>query len=179
MREFHLFGVADHSDEDALLVDAIHNDAGYHRLRRLLASQYNRDNQVPDIQVYRYDHSGDRSLTLRHRQHRGRPLDNEASEVLKHVARLWGFNVRLETVDEKDRLMTTQEQTPPGIPNTLSLVWVGETPLGGGGRPPALAASARPPLPSRVFARTPNAQTRAGRRSAPRPPRRPALRGRN
>jgi len=112
MREFRLFGVADHSDEDALVIDAIHNDAGYHRLRRLLAAQHNRDNQVPDIQITRFDHSGDRSLTLRHRQHRGRPLDDAAGEVLKHVARLWGFTVRLETVDEKERLLTTQEQQP-------------------------------------------------------------------
>lgn len=103
MREFHLFAVADHAGEAELRIDSIHNEDGYRRLRRLLAAQYNRDNQIPDIQVQHYERRGDRSLTLRHRQHRGRPLNGEASEVLKHLGRLWGFTVRLETVDEQDR----------------------------------------------------------------------------
>jgi stage V sporulation protein R len=35
-------------------------------------------------------------LTLRHTQHNDRPLHDSAQEVLKHVARLWGFGVHLE-----------------------------------------------------------------------------------
>jgi len=42
---------------------------------------------------------GDRSLTLRHTQYQGRPLAEDALEVLKHVARLWGFGVHLESVN--------------------------------------------------------------------------------
>jgi len=109
MREFHLFAISDHSDKDTLLVDSIHNEQGYRRVRQLLAQQYNRDNQVPDIQVVRYEHQGDRSLTLRHRQHRQRPLSGEADEVLKHLARLWGFTVRLETADERGHVLSIQE----------------------------------------------------------------------
>ena len=45
------------------------------------------------------DVRGDRSLTLRHTQHNNRPLNDEVKEVLKHVGRLWGFMVRLESVD--------------------------------------------------------------------------------
>ncbi len=100
IREFRLFAVADHEEEADLTIDAIHDEHGYRRLRRMLAQQYNRDSQVPDIQVARYDHRGDRSLTLQHRRFRKRPLDTEAEEVLKHLARLWGFTVRLETIDE-------------------------------------------------------------------------------
>ena len=44
------------------------------------------------------DLKGDRSLTLRHTQYNRMPLDKSTKEVLKHVARLWGFKVRLETV---------------------------------------------------------------------------------
>ena len=44
---------------------------------------------------------GDRSLTLRHFQHNDRPLHETAQEVLKHVARLWGFGVQLESVNAK------------------------------------------------------------------------------
>jgi spore cortex formation protein SpoVR/YcgB (stage V sporulation) len=109
MREFHLFAVADHEAEDHLSIDSIHNEQGYRRVRRLLALQYNRDTQVPDIQVTRYDHRGDRSLTLRHRRHRGKPLADEAGEVLKHLARLWGFTVRLETADDDGRVLNERE----------------------------------------------------------------------
>ncbi len=109
MREFRMFGIADDENEEALVVEAIHNEDGYRRLRRLLASQYNRDNLVPDIQVVRYERRGDRSLTLRHRQHRGRPLDESASEVLKHLQRLWGFTVRLVTVDDTGKELSTRE----------------------------------------------------------------------
>ncbi|MGL6109985.1 MAG: SpoVR family protein, partial [Rubrivivax sp.] len=40
-----------------------------------------------------------RSLTLRHFQHNDRPLHDTAQEVLKHVARLWGFGVQLDSVN--------------------------------------------------------------------------------
>ncbi|MBV8063406.1 MAG: SpoVR family protein, partial [Nevskia sp.] len=109
MRQFHLFAVADHEKDDELVVDAIHNEHGFQRLRRLLAMQYNRDQQLPDIQVVRYDQGGDRSLTLRHLQTRKRPLTEEADEVLKHLARLWGFTVRLQTCDEKGVEVKVQE----------------------------------------------------------------------
>lgn len=100
IRELRLFAIADHEAEDALEVCAIHDEQGYRRLRQLLARQYDRDALLPDIQVVNYDRDGGRSLTLRHRRHRGRPLGKEAPEVLAHVARLWGFTVRLEAVNE-------------------------------------------------------------------------------
>ncbi len=109
MREFRLFAIADHEGDDSYRVDAIHNDEGYRRVRRLLAAQYNRDNQVPDVQVLRYEHRGDRSLTLRHRRHRRRPLGDDAEQVLRHLHRLWGFNVRLVTVDENDQEIGARE----------------------------------------------------------------------
>jgi len=97
MREFHLFALADHTDEDALLVDSIHDDRGYRRVRKLLAQQHAQEMRVPDVQVVRFDRDGDRSLTLRHQRRRGRPLTEAAAEVVVHLRRLWGFAVRLET----------------------------------------------------------------------------------
>ena len=55
---------------------------------------------------------GDRSLTLRHIRQNDRPLDDSAEEVIKHVARLWGFKVRLESVDAHERVMQHWEVTP-------------------------------------------------------------------
>jgi stage V sporulation protein R len=101
MREFHLFAVADHWRDENLEIDSIHDDEGYRRVRRVLAGQHQRDTQVPDIQVARYEHDGDRSLTLHHRIFRGRPVaDGEARETLKHLTRLRGFKVSLEGIGE-------------------------------------------------------------------------------
>ena len=50
------------------------------------------------------DHRGDRSLTLRHTQYHRKPLADSAVEVLKHLHRLWGFTVRLETVNEHGKV---------------------------------------------------------------------------
>jgi stage V sporulation protein R len=97
IREFHLFALADHTNEDSIVVDSIHDDRGYRRVRKLLAQQHAQEARVPDVQVVRFDRDGDRSLTLRHQRRRGRPLTEAATEVVKHLRRLWGFAVRLET----------------------------------------------------------------------------------
>jgi stage V sporulation protein R len=99
IRDFHFFAVLDDDDEDKLAVSAIHDDNGYRYIREQLAAQYNLHNREPNIQVWSVDTHGDRSLTLRHSQFQRRPLNAQAEEVLKHVARLWGFDVTLETVD--------------------------------------------------------------------------------
>ena len=97
MREFRLFSVADHEAREMLKVDSIHNDDGYARVRKLLAAQYALDYRLPDIQIVKFDREGDRSLLLRHQALRGRQLvEDEATEVMKHLARLWGFTVRME-----------------------------------------------------------------------------------
>jgi len=100
IREFGLFALEDDSDEDSVEVIAIHNDEGYRQVRRRLAQQYDRDALLPDIQVTGYDRAGDRTLTLRHRRHRGRSLASGADEVLRHAGRLWGYKVRLESIDD-------------------------------------------------------------------------------
>jgi stage V sporulation protein R len=112
MREFHLFAVADHANEDALLVDSIHDDRGYRRVRKLLAQQHALEIRVPDVQVARFERDGDRSLTLRHLRRRGRPLMTEATaQVVAHLRRLWGFAVRLETW-ENDTLVGDVVECP-------------------------------------------------------------------
>jgi len=78
----------------------------------VFAQQYNRDALRPDIQVTRFERDGDRSLTVRHRVHRNRPLSEDFAEVAKHLARLWGFCIRFETAEESDRLRHVQEFRP-------------------------------------------------------------------
>jgi stage V sporulation protein R len=112
MREFRLFSVLDDATQKELEVAAIHDDAGYRRVRESLSRQYDLGSREPNIQVWNVNLRGDRSLTLRHVRHNDRPLDNGAEEVVKHVARLWGFRVRLESVDSHDRVLQHWEVTP-------------------------------------------------------------------
>ena len=75
--------------------------SGYRRVREALSRQYDLGSREPNIQVWNVNLRGDRSLTLRHFQHNDRPLDDSGQEVLKHVARLWGFGVHLESANVK------------------------------------------------------------------------------
>jgi len=99
MREMRLFAIVDDERQSEMEVAAIHDDTGYKRVRESLSHQYDLGSREPNIQVWNVNLRGDRSLTLRHFQHRDRPLADGAQEVLKHVARLWGFGVQLESVN--------------------------------------------------------------------------------
>ncbi|HRF43140.1 MAG TPA: SpoVR family protein [Candidatus Competibacteraceae bacterium] len=110
MRDLKLFAVLDDDTQDELEITAIHDEAGYRRLRLALADQYNLGSREPNIQVWNVAHRQDRSLTLRHTRYHRRPLHPETTdEVLKHLYRLWGFTVRLEAVDEDGRVSLVGE----------------------------------------------------------------------
>jgi stage V sporulation protein R len=96
MREFRLFSVLDDDARKTLEIKSIHDDNGYRALRQQLSEQYDLGHREPNIQVWNVDLRGDRSLTLRHFSHQRRPLGESSATVLKHMATLWGFNVRLE-----------------------------------------------------------------------------------
>jgi len=109
IRDFKLFAITDNDKHRQISVDAIHDDPGYQKVRATLSEQYNLGSIEPNIQVYNVAARGDRSLMLRHTQFQRKPLDKSTDEVLKHVARLWGFNVRLESVDSNGRVTRTFE----------------------------------------------------------------------
>ena len=99
MRDMRLFAINDDEAKSELEVSAIHDDDGYRRLRQALSQQYDLGTREPNIQVWNVNRRGDRTLTLRHSQYLDRPLADGTLEVLKHVARLWGFGVHLESVN--------------------------------------------------------------------------------
>ncbi|MDS4060377.1 MAG: SpoVR family protein, partial [Candidatus Contendobacter sp.] len=102
--------VLDDDMQEELEITAIHDDAGYRRLRLALADQYNLGSREPNIQVWNVAHRQDRSLTLRHTRYHRRPLHPDSTrEVLKHLHRLWGFTVRLEAVDETGKVELVDE----------------------------------------------------------------------
>lgn len=113
MREFRLFAIKDDSQDPELEVSAIHDDIGYRHLREALSKQYDLGSREPNIQVWSVNLRGDRSLTLRHTQHNLRPLNDDTQEVLKHVARLWGFPVHLDSVDTHGETKRRWTVSPP------------------------------------------------------------------
>jgi stage V sporulation protein R len=111
MRDLRLFSIRDDETQSELEVAAIHDEGGYRRLRESLSRQYDLGSREPNIQVWNVNLRGDRSLTLHHFQHNNRPLHDNASDVLKHVGRLWGFGVHLESVNTRGDV--TQHITAP------------------------------------------------------------------
>ena len=78
-------------------------------MRETLASQYALSEREPNVQIVSVDVSGDRSLTLRHFRADRRPLHPMFKDVMKQLAYLWGFTVRLETVNEDGTIDPTHE----------------------------------------------------------------------
>ena len=111
IRDLKLFAVVDDDQRDHLEISTIHDDSGYRAVRQLLAAQYNLGNREPNIQVWQVDRRGDRSLTLRHQRHDGKPLGESTNEMLKHLHRLWGFDVHLHSMDG-DRVVA-EAHIPP------------------------------------------------------------------
>ncbi len=97
MRDYRLFALHDRAQDPVLRVSAIHDEAGYRRVRSDLAHSYDVSEADPNIQVASATLKGDRTLTLVHRRHHGVPLNAAAkNQVLAHVERLWGHGVVLE-----------------------------------------------------------------------------------
>ncbi len=115
MRDFRLFTVLDDDHNNYLEIAAIHDEEGYRMIRQELSAQYNLSNQEPNIQVWNVDLRGNRSLTLRYVPHHRAPLDKSSHNVMKHVHRLWGFDVYLEQ-QNADGSVELVERCPPRNP---------------------------------------------------------------
>ncbi len=115
MRQFRMFRLLDDTSDPTLLVDAIHDDAGYRAIRRTLARSYDPAEGDPDVQVVDVDLAGDRRLMLQHRTRPGQLLAQRDAELtLRYVAALWGYEVKLQEVDsETEAVLATHSAGPP------------------------------------------------------------------
>lgn len=111
IRDLKLFCILDDDHNPVIEVSAIHDSDGYQAVREALSAQYNLGNREPNIQIYEVDIRGDRSLTLHHQQFNRLPLGKSTEEVLKHIHRLWGFDVRLHSL--RDDKITDSWYCPP------------------------------------------------------------------
>lgn len=113
IRSLGLFLVVDSETRDDLLVDAIHNERGYRKVRRALGRLYDVSRLDPDIQIIDVDLDGDRCLRLRHHVVDGVPLDeDDAERVLNHLANLWGYDVHMIESDDKDEIYAERHAEP-------------------------------------------------------------------
>jgi len=101
MRDMRLFLMHDsEEDREHYTVRAIHNEAGYTRVRQALAAQYRSEAHIPTLVVARASDDAERALLLQHRVENGRMLDAKSAEsILGFVKQLWVFDVVLEEVD--------------------------------------------------------------------------------
>lgn len=105
IRELKLFQITDDDQESDLIVDVIHNEQGYQRIRETLSKQYNLCTIEPDIQVYAVDLAGDRALILHYTQNNRVPLGDSVHDVLRHIYSLWQFPVILRTLDPQGNVV--------------------------------------------------------------------------
>ena len=84
-------------------------------MRSALSRQYDLARREPDIQVVDVDLTGDRCLILAHSVYNGVLLEEKTCQaVLRQVAELWGYNVRLLERDAlTDDTIKTHEITAP------------------------------------------------------------------
>ena len=116
IRELKLFQITDDEKQSELMVDAIHNEQGYQKIRETLSQQYNLGTLEPDIQVYSVDIEGSRALTLHYMQHNRIPLGESIHEVLHHLHTLWKFPVILRAVDSEGSI-SVEYNFPPKSPD--------------------------------------------------------------
>jgi spore cortex formation protein SpoVR/YcgB (stage V sporulation) len=100
IRDLKLFACLDDAAAREVEITAIHDEAGYRRIRRALARQYDSAAQDPTIEVVEARLSGNRHLVLEHRVRNGRRLAPETTQdALEKLAFLWGYRVKLREID--------------------------------------------------------------------------------
>ncbi|NHO31027.1 SpoVR family protein [Acetobacter fallax] len=111
MRDFRMFRLLDDTRDPYLLVDAIHDEAGYRDIRRTVAASYDPSAWYAEIEVVEVDFYGDRTLRLEHRTRQGQLLaENDMKLTLKGLADLWGYRVVLQEIDSPTgRVLATHE----------------------------------------------------------------------
>jgi len=100
IRDLRLFVLNDDAEDTHYTVGGIHDERGYLKVRETLARSYDISMIEPDIQVIDVVLRGDRVLKLQHTVRDGVPLaERDRDEVLKHIRRLWGYDVALAGVN--------------------------------------------------------------------------------
>jgi stage V sporulation protein R len=106
IRDLKLFCALDDDSASHIEITAIHDDSGYQKIREKLAGQYNLGDREPNLQVINIDIRGNRAMYLQHHQHNRKPLGENTQQVLKHLHKLWGFDVHLTSTQDDNVSVT-------------------------------------------------------------------------
>lgn len=114
IRDFRLFEVQDNASSAFVEVKTIHDESGYRRVRRMLSQHYDAAARDPHLEVVNADLAGGRRLTLAHHVRNGILLDkDQCDRTLQHVARLWGYRVKMNEFDvETGKTLKEHEALP-------------------------------------------------------------------
>jgi len=99
IRDWRLFVVSDDEEDPFYHIKNIHNEEGYLDIRTRLAESYKLENRIPQIYVSGANLREDRTLHLEHISPNGSKLTSDAEQVVKEVAYLWGYEVKLHTTN--------------------------------------------------------------------------------
>ena len=112
IRKWRFFVLGDVADQPHFQVASIHNERGYEKIRAALAHSYDVGANRPDIQVVDVDLLGDRHLRLQHKVNHGILLEDASRDAtLRHIRRLWGYEVSLAAVDAETGLTIHERST--------------------------------------------------------------------
>lgn len=118
IRKMKLFAITDDASDKHYTISAIHDEHGYDKIRERLAHSYDIGLVEPDIQIIDVDLRGDRELRLQHAVRDGVQLaQHSRDEVLRHVRRLWGYEVRLVGIDTESDAEVYAAGTAPPAPD--------------------------------------------------------------
>jgi spore cortex formation protein SpoVR/YcgB (stage V sporulation) len=115
IRKMHLFTLNNDTNANHYIVKDIHNSQGYKSIREVLANMYSISSMIPDIEVADAAFTSGRQLSLRHNATNGKALTEDAQEVLTHVKRLWGYQVKLQSVSEGAIIKSYQTDSIPQL----------------------------------------------------------------
>ncbi len=114
IRQFRMFKLLDDASKPYLLVESIHDEAGYREIRRSLAQSYDPSRYSPDIQIVDVDLAGDRCLHVEHRTKAGQILHKKDAEAtLRALADLWGYEVKLVEIDAQSETLLARYGAHP------------------------------------------------------------------
>lgn len=114
IRDLKLFHIVDDDTQSEIVVESIHNEQGYQRIKTALSQQYDLGAIDPNIQIFQVNTEDDRALTLQYTQFNRIPLAENTLEVLKHLHTLWKFPVILQTMDTQGEVIA--EYNCPPLP---------------------------------------------------------------
>lgn len=102
VRRERMFMFEDDQNASDFKIARIQNERGFEDIRAALSDRYKLSNFFADIQIVDADMQGDRCLTLKHSSHNGIMLDvKTAQQTINHIKNLWGYKVKMLSVNEK------------------------------------------------------------------------------